>query len=202
MSALHSSRALSPTSQDRYCTLVVARLALLVLVSLSAACSSLTETYRRPAEQPTPSSVPATNGQAPSVETQPAAPPPAIEPAQPLPPPSTRSYSLGAASKALVNQAETQRNSKNFVQAAATLERALGIEPNNPLLWLEYAELRMDESNFAQAENLARKALALASGDPRTQASAWHLVADSLKARDKNSEAQQATAKANALLGR
>ena len=125
-----------------------------------------------------------------------------VEPAQPLPPPSTRNYSLNAASRALVNQAETQRKSRNFVQAAATLERALRIEPNNPLLWLAYGELRMDESNYAQAENMGRKAVASASGDPRTQANAWRLIADSLKARDKNSEAQQAYSRANALMGR
>jgi tetratricopeptide (TPR) repeat protein len=136
------------------------------------------------------------------VETEPATPPPAIESPQPLPPPNTRTYTLSAASKALVTQAEAQRKSKNFVQAAATLERALRIEPNNPLLWLEYAELRQDESNFAQAENLARKAVALASGDPRTQSNAWMVVADSLKARNQNAEAQQALAKANALLPR
>ncbi len=125
-----------------------------------------------------------------------------MEPPQPLPPPATRSYSLNPASRALVNQAETQRKSKNFMQAGVTLERALRIEPNNPLLWLEYAQLRMDEANFAQAENLARKAVALAGGDPRTQSNAWRVIADSLSARDRNGEAQQATARANALSGR
>jgi len=136
------------------------------------------------------------------METQAALPPPMVEPAQPLPPSSTHSYSLNSASRALVNQAEIQRKSKNFLQAGVTLERALRIEPNNPLLWLEYAELRMDETNYAQAENMARKALVLANGDPRTQANAWRMIADSLGARDRNAEAQQATAKANALMGR
>jgi len=136
------------------------------------------------------------------IEIQPASPGVTVEPPQPLPPVTTRSYSLNAASRALVNQADAQRKSGNFVQAAATLERALRIEPGNPLLWLAYGELRMDEDNYAQAENLGRKAAALASGDPRTQANAWRLIADSLKARNKNSEAQQAYARANALMGR
>ncbi len=87
------------------------------------------------------------------------------------------------------------------MQAAATLERALRIEPNNPLLWLAYGELRMDEGNFAQAENMGRKAVSSAIGDPRTQANAWRLIAESLKARDKNNEAQQAYGRANALVG-
>lgn len=170
----------------------------LLLLMLSA-CSTV-----QPYKAPEPARLPPskTGPEAPTVEIQPATPDAPIEPAQPLPPPSTRSYALNAASRALVNQAETQRKTKNFVQAAATLERALRIEPNNPLLWLAYGELRMDEGNFAQAENMGRKAVASANGDPRTQASAWRLIADSLKARNKNSEAQQAYGRASALVGR
>jgi len=137
-----------------------------------------------------------------TVEVQPAPSMTPVEPPQPLPPPNTRTYTLNAASRALVNQAEIQRNSKNFMQAAATLERALRIEPNNPLLWLAYGELRMAEGNYAQAENMGRKAVASAGGDPRTQSNAWRLIAESLKARDKNNEAQQAYSRANALVGR
>ena len=163
-----------------------------------AACTAV-QPYRVPESVATR---PAPEPDAPAMETQPDTPAAPGEPSQQLPPPSTRSYSLNAASRALVSQAETQRKRKNFVQAAATLERALRIEPNNPLLWLEYGELRMDESNHAQAENMGRKAVASASGDPRTQANAWRLIGDSLKARDRNSEAQQAYARANALVGR
>jgi tetratricopeptide (TPR) repeat protein len=177
--------------------------ALVALTVLLSACATLDQP-RNPQYTNPPASVnPAeSTGQAPVLQTEPALPPPEIEPSQPLPPPSTRTYTLSAASKALVTQAETQRKTKNFVQAAATLERALRIEPNNPLLWLEYAELREDESNYAQAENLARKAVALASGDPRTQSNAWRVIADSLRARNQNADAQQALAKADALLGR
>lgn len=162
------------------------------------ACTAV-QPYRAPTP---PQRAPMPGPEAPAMETQPDVPTAPVEPPQPLPPPSTRSYSLNAASRALVSQAETQRKARNFVQAAATLERALRIEPNNPLLWLEYGELRMDESNYAQAENMGRKAAASASGDPRTQAAAWRLIAESLKARDRNSEAQQAYARANALVGR
>ncbi|MGC3981177.1 MAG: tetratricopeptide repeat protein [Steroidobacteraceae bacterium] len=169
-----------------------------VLLAL-AACSTI-QPYSAPTAPATPPPVYAP--EAPAVEIQPVSPTISVEPAQPLPPANTRTYSLNAASRALVNQAETQRKSKNFVQAAATLERALRIEPNNPLLWLAYGELRMDEGNYAQAENMGRKAVASATGDPRTQANAWRLIADSFKARDKNTEAQQAYARANALMGR
>ena len=152
--------------------------------------------YRAPPYTPPPTA------EAPTTEVQPATPLPSVEEGQPLPPSNVRNYGLNAASRALVNQANAQRKTKNFVQAAATLERALRIEPSNPLLWLEYGELRMDEGNYAQADNMGRKAVASAGGDVRTQSRAWRLIADSLKARDKNNEAQQAYARANALVGR
>lgn len=123
-----------------------------------------------------------------------------IEPSVALSPaPNQKSYTLSTASRALVNQATTQRRSKNFVQAAATLERALRIEPKNPLLWLEYGALRMDEHNYPQAESMGRKALASATGDPHTQSSAWRLIADSYKARNQTALAEQAYSRANTL---
>ncbi len=90
-------------------------------------------------------------------------------------------------------------SSANAARSASTIERALRIEPNNPLLWIEYGQVRMAESNYAQAESMARKALATATGDARAQSAAWQLLADSYKGRNRNSEAQEAEAKARAL---
>jgi hypothetical protein len=169
------------------------------LLLILAACTTVNP-YTPPATVTKPAPPKEQTGA--GVEVQPAPPIAPGEPPQPLPPANTRSYNLNAATRALASQAETQRKGKHFMQAAATLERALRIEPNNPLLWLAYGELRMDEGNYAQAENMGRKAVTSASGDPRTQSNAWRLIADSLKARDKNNEAQQAYARANALVGR
>lgn len=135
------------------------------------------------------------------LETQPLTPTDVVEPSIPLAGTATHTYTLSAATRSLVSQATTQRKSRNFVQAAATLERALRIEPKNPLLWIEYGQLRMDEKNFTQAESMGRKALASAIGDLRTQANAWRLIADSYKARGRNGEAQQAYERANTLSG-
>jgi hypothetical protein len=49
---------------------------------------------------------------------------------------------------------------------------------------------------------MAHKALALASGDPNAQASAWRLIAESLRARNRNQEASSASAHADALAPR
>lgn len=86
------------------------------------------------------------------------------------------------------------------MMAASTIERAMRIEPNNPLLWIEYSRVRMSEGNYSQAETMARKALMLANGDPHAQGMAWRALADSLRAQDKNNQAQQADARADALM--
>ena len=110
-------------------------------------------------------------------------------------PPAT----LSSASRALVNQAQAQRRNGDLPGATVSLERALRIEPNNPLLWIEMGRLRMDQRNYVQAESMGRKALSMAVGDNRTQAAAWQLIADSLQARGKNPQAQEALERAQEL---
>jgi Flp pilus assembly protein TadD len=113
----------------------------------------------------------------------------------PVPPPPAspaRQFHLGPAASALVGQAHTQAASGEWAAAGATLERALRIEPDNPLLWVELGRVQLGEGNAAQADGMGRKALALATGDPAAQASAWRLIADSLRARGRNAEALEA----------
>jgi Tfp pilus assembly protein PilF len=139
------------------------------------------------------------NSQGPSgVTTQPAIVTDSTAPAQPLPP-ETKPRQMSSAARALVNQAHAQQQAGNNAMAAATLERALRIEPDSAQLWIELARVRQDEGNSAQAENLARKALAAAGGDAPTQAAAWRVIADSLRARGRNPEAREADAKAAQL---
>ena len=124
-------------------------------------------------------------GEAPRIE----APPPTQLPRER---PKAKPASLSPASQALVNQARTQRRKGDLAGATVALERALRIEPSNPLLWIEMGWLRMDQQNYAQAENMGRKALSMSVGDDSTQSSAWRLVGESLKARGKNPQAQEA----------
>jgi tetratricopeptide (TPR) repeat protein len=138
--------------------------------------------------------------QTPPATTEPAPPPAPVE--QPPAAPPVREYQLGSAARSLVDQAHTQAAAGNFAVAAGSIERALRIEPNNPLLWIELGKVRQAEGNYAQAENLGRKALSLATGDTRTQSSAWRLIAEALRARGKAPEAQEAEARADALAPR
>jgi tetratricopeptide (TPR) repeat protein len=110
-------------------------------------------------------------------------------------PPAQKQIHLGAAASALVAQALRQSGAGEHTAAAATIERALRIEPDNPLLWIELGQIRMAEGQPAQADGLYRKALALASGDSGVEARAWALIAQSLRARGRIQEAAEAEAR-------
>jgi tetratricopeptide (TPR) repeat protein len=171
-------------------------ISLAVAASLLSACSI----FRAPETSPTgPGPAPAApSQQQPSpgtAEPQPA-PQPGV-PEQPRPPP--KQFKLSPATSALVTQARKQENSGAYEPAAATVERALRIEPENPLLWIELGQIRLSEGNASQANSMGHKALALATGDAQAQASSWRLIADSLRALQRNPEAADADKKAAAL---
>ena len=163
-----------------------ARAAALTAAVLLGGCSLLSP---RPSQPPAPSPQPQSSGS----QSGPAAPnpPPPVPPhAQPVPPPPpSRENHLSPATHSLVTQARTQMSHGDLDGASATLDRALRIEPNNPLLWIELGRLRMAENDAHQAEGCGRKALALASGDRGTQAQAGRLLADALRAQGRNPEA-------------
>ncbi|MET0985606.1 MAG: tetratricopeptide repeat protein [Steroidobacteraceae bacterium] len=175
------------------------------LCALAVVCTAcaVPEPYRPPAPAPGPSP-----GSAPTVPpsppaTQPTPPPPVVE-SRPLPEPSApvvREPVLGPAAKSLVAQAQSQLAARNYPVASASIERALRIEPENPLLWLELAKVRQAEGNYSQAENLARRALSRSTQAPKAQATAWSLIAESYRARGRNTEARQAQARSEMLSG-
>ena len=144
---------------------------------------------------PVPETAAAGPEAAPEAEALPPAPPPRERPKAPA-------AKLTPASQTLVNQAQAQRKKGDLPGATVSLDRALRIEPNNPLLWIEMGRLRMDQRNFPQAENMGRKALSMSVGDDRTQAMAWQLIADSYRARGKNAQAQEALEKSKMLSAR
>src|SRR6266404_5566179 len=85
-------------------------------------------------------------------------PPGSPAPSQSLPPapapqvpPPARENRLSAATRSLVTQARTQVAHGDLPAASSTLDRALRIEPNNPLLWIELGRLRLAESAAHQA---------------------------------------------------
>ena len=128
-----------------------------------------------------------------------AASPPHSTPAPAAPPPAARHVQLSAPAAALVSMAQAQERSGNFGLAAQTLERALSIEPRNPLVWMALGKERLAAGNPAQAYGMARKALYPAGGAPDVQAFAWGLIAAALRAEGRNQAAVAAERKAAEL---
>lgn len=160
-------------------------------VALIAGACAVPSPYRA-----TTPPAPTSSGSAPVTAT---APPAETSEAAQLPAPARREPTLSSASRALVTQAQTQVAAKNFPVAAASIERALRIEPDNPLLWIELAKVHQTAGNPVQAENMARKAISLSINAPRAQASAWRVISDAYRARGRNVEAREAQARAETL---
>lgn len=121
----------------------------------------------------------------------PNAPAPELPPEVPRPAPAPREFRLSPATQSLVAQAHTLQGRGDLLGASSTLDRALRIEPSNPLLWIELGRIRLVEGDAHQAEVCGRKALALASSDQRTLSGAGHLLADALRTQGRNQEASE-----------
>jgi uncharacterized protein HemY len=128
------------------------------------------------------------SGQPPSNQPSPGQPSPYQPPSAP---PPARENHLSPATRSLVTHARAQVTNGDLPAASSTLDRALRIEPNSPLLWIELGRLRLAESDAHQAEGCARKALVLASGDRDAQAQSGRLLADALRAQQRNQEARE-----------
>lgn len=105
--------------------------------------------------------------------------------AAPTPAPKVVAYSapppplpeLPPAASALAEQAEGQRQAGDYVGAAATLERALRIQPQEAYLWNRLARVRMEQGRYAQAGNFAQRSNALAKDQPALKQDNWGMIA-------------------------
>jgi len=115
-----------------------------------------------------------------------------------VPPPAP----AGGAVVALLDRADGYRQAGDISNEAATIERALRIDPGNAHLWHRLAAARLDQGQPQQAEQLALKSNALSAGDSRLQASNWRLVAKARWSMDDSTGARVAEKRARALAGR
>lgn len=113
---------------------------------------------------------------------------PVVEP-EPEPKPA---MSANRAVIALLDRAETSNKAGQREAAGAALERALRIEPRNPWLWHELAQVRLAQGQYAQAITLAKKSNSFGSGQRRLQAENWQLIAQALVAQGDTAGAEQA----------
>lgn len=162
----------------------------LIWSAFALASSLLLSGCPAPSQRPTANHQPLTPEpiaalQSPSAAA-PSAAPSTAPPRAPKPPRENR---LSPATRALVTQAKALLSRGDVDGASSTLDRALRIEPNNPLLWVELGRVRLAENDAHQAEGCGRKALVLASGDRATQNQAGRLLVDALRAQKRNPEA-------------
>lgn len=136
--------------------------------------------FEEPAPRPPAAVTPAATRPAPAVVTTPVPEPGTGAPgsAEPVPPPTPvrPPAPVSAASQALLAQSRGHQSAGHYDQAAASIERALRIEPRQPVLWLELGNIRLKEGDYAQAESLGRKALSLSGGDADLTARAEQLI--------------------------
>jgi tetratricopeptide (TPR) repeat protein len=121
--------------------------------------------------------------------------PPAPEPAKPEPappPPPVLAPKENIAIAGLLDSARSEAAAGNLAGAAASLERALRIEPRNPRLWQELARVRLKQGQYAQAENVAARSNSWAGDDKALRAENWRLIAESRRARGDADGAQAA----------
>jgi predicted Zn-dependent protease len=110
----------------------------------------------------------------------------------PMPPVPRAEMSGNHAVIALLDRAQTDSDAGQREAAGASLERALRIEPRNPWLWLQLAQLRLAQGQYAQAITLARKSNSFAGHQPRVQAGNWQVIAQARVAQGDSAGAEQA----------
>ena len=126
--------------------------------------------------------------------TPPSAPGPGPQPEQPpapvvtAPPPHKENVAIAG----LMDSARADTAAGNLASAAASLERALRIEPRNPRLWQELARVRLKQGQFAQAESVAARSNSWAGEDKALRAENWRLIAQSREARGDSEGARAA----------
>jgi Tfp pilus assembly protein PilF len=84
---------------------------------------------------------------------------------------------MAPAVEALAARAEQQRQTGDYGGAAATLERALRIEPQQAYLWNRLARVRLEQGQGTQASNLAARSNALAGSQPELKQNNWDIIA-------------------------
>ena len=109
-------------------------------------------------------------------------PAPVSEPVPP-PVPAPPAPVETAAVASLMTGARADTAAGRLTNAAASLERALRLEPRNPRLWQELARVRLLQGDYAQAESVAARSNSWAGGDHRLRAENWRLIAQAREAR-------------------
>jgi len=166
--------------------------AVIAVSTLLSACAGLGPS-ERPAAVEERTAAPALVEQDPGSDVQIAAYNP---PAQPryARPQTKRAVSV------LMRRAEDQRKAGELDDAAASLERALRISPDDAALWHELAQVRLEQRQHHLVVQMAAKSNALAHPqDVALRSSNWRLIAQARRAQGDVSGARDAQRRADSL---
>ena len=97
----------------------------------------------------------------------------------------------------LIKKSEKKIAFRQYDEAFATLESALGIDNQDPYIWHLMAKIRLKQDDPDQAEDLARKSNTLASRTPSLKSKNWNIIAEALRRQGRVQEAEQAKKKAD-----
>ncbi|TMH72474.1 MAG: tetratricopeptide repeat protein [Betaproteobacteria bacterium] len=109
-------------------------------------------------------------------------PGPAPAPVEQAPPPYLGPRESVAVA-GLMESARADAAAGRLPTAAASLERALRIEPRNPRLWQELARVRLQQGDFAQAESTAARSNSWAGNDSALRAENQRIIEQARAAR-------------------
>jgi predicted Zn-dependent protease len=84
---------------------------------------------------------------------------------------------------ALMTNARADVDANRLGSAAATIERALRLEPRNPRLWHELARVRLKQGEYAQAESTAARSNTWAGSDSELRAANQQIIEQARSAR-------------------
>lgn len=123
---------------------------------------------------------------------------PKFEPAPSIPEfkPAESTTVQSPAVSALITAANQSSKSGNLESAAATIERAIRIEPRNGELLYKLAVLRLKQSKPVLAEDLAKKSALLAGKDNTLKKNSWLLIAHAKEMQGDKAGAEEARQKA------
>jgi len=110
----------------------------------------------------------------------------------PGPAPSSSSDSSTKAVSSLVESAHADAAAGRLGNATASMERAIRLAPRNARLWQELARLRLQQGEFAQAEQVALRSNSLTRGDTSLRMENWNIIAQARAARGDTSGASSA----------
>ncbi len=98
--------------------------------------------------------------------------------------------------RSMIDRANTQIRQGQPAQAFQTLERALSIDGQDPLVWHLMAKAQQDQGQYGQAKSLAEKSNTLAGSDSSLKKKNWQIIAQALDKQGKFQEAEQARLRA------